>query len=218
MNFALVPIKALAWGKSRLSALLAEEARQAVSRAMLMDVLTSLRQSSAVEKIAVVSSDEALLALAKEWGAYTVDEGRPRGLNGAVNLGTDFCLQQGASSVLVLLADLPLVEPDDIDGLFRHLGGAERGVLLVPCKEGDGTNALWRVPPLVMPPCFGGPSLKAHQAAARCGNVPCRVVEIPHIAFDLDSIEDLKQFAARPSDTYTYRTLQEIGALSVCRR
>lgn len=218
MNFALVPVKALAWGKSRLSALLAEEARQAVSRAMLMDVLTCLRQSSSVDKIAVVSSDRTLLALAKESGAFPVDEGQPRGLNGAVNLGTEFCLQHGASSVLVLLADLPLVKPSDIDALFHAVDGIDKGILVVPCKEGDGTNALLRVPPQVMPPCFGGPSLEAHQVAARRGNVPYQVVEMSHIAFDLDSVDDLKQFAARPSATQTYRVLQEIGALQACLR
>ena len=213
MNFALVPVKALAWGKTRLSGLLSEGARHAVSRAMLTDVLTCLQKSSAVDKIVVVSSDATLLALAETFGAFTVDEEEPRGLNGAVSLGTNFGIEHGAAALLVLLADLPLVEPNDVDLLFQQVRDLGDGVILTPCKEGDGTNALLRVPPLVMPPCFGGPSLAAHQTRARYDNIPCRVVEVPHIAFDVDSVEDLQRFAAHPSDTQTYRVLQDVGAI-----
>jgi len=213
VNFALVPVKALAWGKSRLSALLSEEARQAVSRAMLTDVLTSLQRSSQVEKFAAVSSDATLLSLAREFGAYAIDEGQPRGLSGAVLLGTEFCVRQGATALLVLLADLPLVEPADIDFLFHQSKEIGEGVILATCREGEGTNALLRVPPLVIPPCFGGPSLAAHRAAAQREGVPFRAVDAPHIAFDIDSVEDVRQLMMRPSQTRTYRVLQELGVL-----
>ncbi len=213
MNVALVPVKALAWGKTRLSRLLSEGARHAVSRAMLTDVLTCLQKSSSVDKTVVVSSDATLLALAEAFGALAVDEEQPRGLNGAVSLGTNVSIHQGATALLVLLADLPLVEPSDVDLLFRHTKDVGKGVILTPCKEGDGTNALLRVPPLVMPPCFGGPSLVAHQTRARSENIPCRVVEVPHIAFDVDSVDDLQRFVAHPSDTQTYRVLQDVDAV-----
>ena len=39
MNFVLVPVKALAEGKTRLSIVLSETARRALSRAMLTDVV-----------------------------------------------------------------------------------------------------------------------------------------------------------------------------------
>ena len=213
MNFALVPVKALAWGKSRLSVLLTQEARQAVSRAMLTDVLACLQRSSSVEKVAVVSSDTALLSLAHEFGAYTIPEGQPRGLSGAVALGTDFCLQHGATALLVLLADLPLVEPDDVNFLFQQAEEIGQGVILATCKEREGTNALLRVPPLVIPPCFGGPSLAWHHAAAQRVGAPFRALEIPRIAFDVDSVEDLQQLLSRPSQTETYRVLKAIEIL-----
>lgn len=213
MNFALVPVKALAWGKSRLSVLLSEDARRAVSRAMLTDVLTSLRQAASVEKFVVVSSDPTLLSLAQEFGAYAVQEGQPRGLNGAVALGTDFCMQHGATALLVLLADLPLVEPDDVNFLFQQAEEIKPGVVLATCKEWEGTNALLRVPPLIIPPCFGGPSLEWHRTAAQREGVPFRALEVPRIAFDIDSVEDLQQLLSHPSKTQTYRVLQEIDVL-----
>jgi 2-phospho-L-lactate guanylyltransferase (CobY/MobA/RfbA family) len=39
------------------------------------------------------------------------------------------------------------------------------------------------------------------------------VVEVPHIAFDVDSVEDLERFVAHSSDTQTYRVLQDIEAV-----
>ena len=81
------------------------------------------------------------------------------------------------------------------------------------CKEGEGTNALLRTPPLVIPTCFGGPSLNAHQVRAREGNVACRVIEAPRIAFDIDSVEDLKLFASKPTATHTYQALQDLDVL-----
>lgn len=210
MNFALVPVKALAGGKTRLSPLLSDTARHAVSRAMLTDVLTSVLHAPTVDRVAVVTSDSTLLALARQLGAFAVDEKYPRGLNGAVNIGTEFCLRQGATALLVLLADLPLVTAEDVELLFRQMNGGPE-VILVPCKEGDGTNAVLRVPPLVIPPCFGGPSLERYQIVARREGIAYRVVEVPHIAFDLDSGADLERFAAQPSKTHTSRVLQECG-------
>jgi len=213
VNFALVPVKALAWGKSRLSALLSEDARKAVSRAMLTDVLTCLQRSSSVEKIAVVSSDDALLSLAQEFGAYTIPEGQPRGLSDAIAFGSDFCVQHGATALLVLLADLPLVEPEDVNLLFQQATEIGQGVILATCKEREGTNALLRVPPLVLPPCFGGPSLEWHREAAERVGAQFRVVEMPRLAFDIDSVEDLQQLLSRPSNTETYRVLKAIDGL-----
>ena len=218
MNFALVPVKALTWGKSRLASLLSETARHAVSQAMLTDVLTSLRQASLVDGIVVVSSDSSLLDIACQLGAYALEEEYPRGINGAVQFGSEYCCRQGATALLVLLADLPLVTAEDINFLFQQLSGAPEA-LLVPCKEGEGTNALLRVPPLISASCFGGgPSLDRHLVAARHAGITCRVIEVPRIAFDLDSIEDLERFTARPTDTQTYHTLHRLGALTLAAR
>ena len=208
MNFVLVPVKALSQGKTRLSSMLSDAARRALSRAMLKDVLTSVFQVPAVDRAVVVSSDPSLLALAHELGALTVDEGHPRGLNGATEVGTDFCLNHGATTLLVLLSDLPLITSQDIAYLFQQLSGQPE-ILLVRCKYGDGTNAFMRVPPLVMTPCFGGPSLEAHEKAARQRGIACRVIQAPSITFDLDSVEDLKQCEHKILAPHTARMLQE---------
>lgn len=212
MNFVLVPIKALDHGKSRLSPILSDDQRYRVSQAMLHDVLTQLRRAATVDRFGVVSSDVRLLDMARGLGAAAIDEGRPRGLNGAVGLGTEFCLDRGGTALLVLLSDLPLATSEDVDLLFCEASDAPE-VILVSCKEGEGTNALLRTPPHVIPTCFGGPSLVAHQLRAREDDVSCRVVDAPRLAFDIDSIDDLKRFAAEPSATHTYQVLQDMHVL-----
>jgi 2-phospho-L-lactate/phosphoenolpyruvate guanylyltransferase len=210
VNVVLVPIKALAWSKSRLSPLLSDSARHALSQAMLTDVVTSAQQAALVNRVVVVTSDPTLLALARRLGAVAVDEGYPRGINGAVTVGTDFCIAQGATALLVLLADLPLVTPAEIDSLFRQTNGRPQ-VIVVPCKEGDGTNAVLRVPPLVVPPCFvGGPSLQAYQTIAAQHGITCYVIQSPGMAFDLDSVEDLRKFGAQKTCTHTAHVLHEL--------
>jgi 2-phospho-L-lactate/phosphoenolpyruvate guanylyltransferase len=210
MNCVLVPVKALAQGKSRLSVCLSPEARHALSRAMLTDVLTSARDAAGVDRVVVVSSDPTLLQLAHQLGAETVNEGYPRGLNGAAAVGTEFCLQLGATAVLILLADLPLVTANDVELIFRQINGGPQ-LVVVPCKEGEGTNALLRVPPEVVPTRFGGPSLEAHRNVAREYHIACQTIEIPHIAFDIDSSEDLRWFASQLQSTQTRRVLQDLG-------
>lgn len=162
-----------------------------------------------VDGVAVVSSDAELLALARELGAFAVDEEYPRGLNGAVTVGTDFCLRQGATTLLVLLADLPLVTKEDVELLFHYVDQGPQ-VILVPCKEGEGTNAILRVPPLTIPTRFGGPSLVGHQQVAQQQAIPCHVVDVPRIAFDLDSIDDLHWLMTQPCSTHTARVMREL--------
>jgi 2-phospho-L-lactate guanylyltransferase len=208
MNCVLVPVKALAQGKTRLSQRLSPEERHALSRAMLTDVVVNTRNATAVDRIVVVSSDPVLLQLARQLGVDAVDEVYPRGLNGAVAVGTEFCLQLGATAVLVLLADLPLVTTQDISRIFEKMNGRPQ-IIIVPCKEGDGTNALLRTPPEVVPTRFGGPSLEGHQQVARQYNIPCQVVNIPRIAFDVDSIEDLRWLTSQSVGGATSQVLRK---------
>jgi len=71
-----------------------------------------------------------------------------------------------------------------------------------------------RVPPEVVPTRFGGPSLEAHRKVAREYRIAFQTVELPHIAFDIDSSEDLRWFASQQQATQTLRVLQEFGVFA----
>jgi 2-phospho-L-lactate guanylyltransferase len=205
VKVALLPAKPLALAKTRLAPLLTDADRARVAAAMYTDVLHALATADAIEAVVVVTADPTLAGHARRVGAIVVDEGAPRGLNGAVMLGTDAAVRLGATSVLVVLSDVPLVQPGDIDDLLRR--NPLQGARVVPSKEGTGTNAMLRTPPTVFPSRFGGRSLERHVAAAEHAGIPCTVVRNARLELDLDTPEDLRMFAGAPSDTETYREL-----------
>ncbi len=209
MNVALLPAKPLPLAKTRLGSVLAAPDRMRLAAAMFTDVLHALSAASALDAVVVVTADPTLAAYARDAGAVLVDEGAPRGLNGAVNLGTEAAARLGATSLLVVLSDVPLVEGADVDELVRR--APSRGALVVPSKEGTGTNAMLRRPPRVFAPCFGGRSLEQHVAVAERAGLACEIVRNARLEFDLDTPEDLRAFAARASATETYREILRHG-------
>jgi 2-phospho-L-lactate guanylyltransferase len=211
-------MKPLAAAKSRLSRVLADADRQALSFAMFHDVLDCLLRAPAIDAVFVVTADRRLLDLAARRRAIGVDEKSPRGLNGAVALGTARALAEGAASALVVLSDLPFVTTDEIDAIYANLP-AGRHVRLVRSHEGLGTNALLRQPADVISTRFGGRSFQDHLAAAADAEVPSSVADLPGLSFDVDTFEDLERFAAAPlavgssksRPTRTYAEARKIG-------
>jgi 2-phospho-L-lactate/phosphoenolpyruvate guanylyltransferase len=209
MRFGLLPAKSLQAAKTRLAPALTEDERRAVTVAMFEDVLEALRGATALDALAVVSSDSTLLGIAERSTAITIDEQEPRGLNGAVLTGTARCVELGATSVLVVLSDLPLVTSRDLDSLVARLP-ADPVVRLVRSHEGLGTNALLRQPPNSIPTRFGGRSFDGHLAVARAAGIPWEERELPAIAFDVDTVEDLERIRRLGSSNRTFAVAEQI--------
>jgi 2-phospho-L-lactate guanylyltransferase len=213
VKVALLPAKPPSLAKTRLAAVLDDRDRMAIATAMFGDVLHALRTTADLDAIIVITADQGLTTRARNEGAIVVDEGAPRGLNGAVTLGTETAVRLGADTVLVVLSDVPLIAPADVGELLGR--APARGALVVPCKDGTGTNAILRRPPTVFPSCFGGRSLERHVTAAERASIACAIVRNTRIAFDLDTPEDLRAFATHESATETYREIvrRRVGAL-----
>ena len=212
MRFAVLPTKPLAAAKSRLATHLGDADRSALCYAMFHDVLECLCRAQYVDAIAVVTADRRLLEVSSRMGAHAIDEGTPRGLNAAAALGTKHCLDHGATSVLIVLSDLPLVTVDEVDSLFVDLP-AEPHVRLARSHEGLGTNALLRTPPTAISTRFGGRSFQDHVAAAADANVTCTTVDLPGLSFDIDTIEDLSELRRIVRPTRTLYEARKIGLL-----
>jgi 2-phospho-L-lactate guanylyltransferase len=210
MRFALLPMKPLAAAKSRLASALTASERRAVSFAMFHDVLEALLRARRVDAVAVITADRRLLDLALRMRVLAIDEKSPRGLNAAAALGTERCLAEGASSVLIVLSDLPFVTSDEIDALYDQLPPAPH-VRLVRSHEGLGTNALLRSPPAVISTRFGGRSFQDHVTAATEAEVSYSSFDLPGLSFDVDTFEDLQEFALRARPTRTFAEAQKIG-------
>ena len=214
MRAVLIAAKQLAFAKTRLApALPAAAERSALAEAMYRDVLSAALSARMPAMVAVVTSDPALIALARAGGALVLDEEFPRGLNVAVRLGTEFLINRGATTVCTVLSDIPLVTGEDIDASFAAMPTGGPGAVLVPSADWSGTNMMTRTPPDVIPTRFGRMSLARHVDDCRARGVPCEVVQMARVAIDLDVPHDLIEFVRMPSMTHTFGQLTRLGMI-----
>ena len=76
--WAIVPVKPLRRGKSRLAGTLTEDERTELNRALLQHTLETLSELKEVDGVLVVSRDPNALTIARNHGARTVQEdGQP---------------------------------------------------------------------------------------------------------------------------------------------
>lgn len=210
MRSILIAAKQLEFAKTRLAPVLPPGERRALAEAMFRDVLAAALGATAAGRVAVVTSDAGLLAMARAAGAVPIDEEFPRGLNVAVALGTSALIAEGAQTVCTLLSDIPLIVAEDIDAVFAAMPGV-RGAVLVPSRDFSGTNIICRSPAGVVPTRFGRLSLVRHLDDCRSAAVPARVLRLARPALDLDVIADLAEFERAGSATHTQNQLARLG-------
>lgn len=189
--WAIVPIKPLRRGKSRLSGILNEEERTLLNYSMLGNTLRILSQVPDIDQILVVSRDPAALALAREFGARTVQEDGNPGLNTALNRATVVAQFYSASGVLILPADLPLITVNDLQEFIGKVSQPPE-IVIAPDRRMEGTNALLVSPPGIIKYQFGVNSFKFHTHQARAKGIHVEICQLATFGLDLDLPEDLE--------------------------
>jgi len=207
MISAIIPVKALPQAKSRLGALLSAAERRALVLAMLGDVLTAVGAASSIDHIGVISADPAVLMLAAQRGAEALPD-QAHDLNTALTQAAAHYAARGAAAVLALPADIPLVQPQAIDGMIATQTAA-RGMVIAPSRDG-GTNALLVWPPLALPFLFGVGSQARHLAAAHERGLAVHEFRTPGMELDVDRPDDLLLLAESDGETETQRLLREL--------
>lgn len=191
---ALIPVKGLAAGKSRLTPPYTAEARAALIRAMLARVVAAARESGRLARVTVISPDREMLAFAASCGAAVLVQ-RSAGLNPALDEGRADAVARGADAVLALHADLPRLTGAEIAALCARLP-APPAAVLAPDQSGTGTNALLLAPPDALPFHFGAGSFARHRAAAEARGLSYAIARTPGIAEDVDTPDDVARFVA----------------------
>jgi 2-phospho-L-lactate/phosphoenolpyruvate guanylyltransferase len=189
----LVPVKNLVNAKQRLSAVLSPEERGELARAMCEDVLHTVSRWLGRPEVAVVTSDPFAAALAARFDFQVIADELNPGETGAIEMATAVCRERGATSTLVIPADIPLIDEAELQMIMDSATSA--GAVLVPDAAGRGTNAALRAPADLFPLHFGNDSFLPHLAAARATGLRCVVLELPGIARDVDRPEDLQALA-----------------------
>ena len=189
--WAIVPIKPMRLGKSRLATVLSEEERAALNRQLLARTVETLKSVPELEQVLVVSRDTAALALARKHGARTVLEDDESHLNMALARATFVARRFNTHGILVLPADLPLLRAEDVRALLEA-ARQPPAIVIVPDRKREGTNALVITPPGLISYHFGPGSFRRHCDLAREAGARLEVLELPSLAIDLDWPEDLK--------------------------
>jgi 2-phospho-L-lactate guanylyltransferase len=189
--WAIVPVKPLRRGKSRLAGLLTEEQRTRLNRYLLEHTLTILNQISEIEHTLVVSRDPAALALTRSMGGRTVlEDGAPQ-FNTALQRATLLAQGQGARGVLILPADLPLVEPSDLKALLLQ-GNKPPVIVIASDRRQDGTNGLYINPAGLIEYGYGPGSFQRHCTRASFAGARLEIFQSVRFGLDLDLPEDLE--------------------------
>lgn len=205
--WAVIPVKRLSEGKSSLGAVFDSEQRQRLVLAMLADVLNAVSQAPSISGAAVVSPDEKVLGFARQHGAVGVAEPGLE-LNAALKLAIDHVVGLGATSVLILPGDLPLLKGVDVENLTA-MATAQRDVVIAPSKA-KGTNALLIRPPDIIALKFGGESFPPHVSEAIQVGVKPRIYRSQTVATDIDAPEDLIKVETLGLGTRTHDFLRSI--------
>jgi 2-phospho-L-lactate guanylyltransferase len=188
--WAIVPVKPLRRGKSRLASALSEDERTQLNQFLLEHTLTTLADIEEVEQVLVISRDPAALSVAREHGARTVREhGAPK-LNTALQRATVVAQVYATRGVMVLPADLPLLTREDIQAVIERAKDPPV-VVIAPDRHGSGTNALLISPSGLIEYDFGENSFKRHCERAKAAGARLEVLQLPSLALDLDLPEDL---------------------------
>ena len=212
MTAILLPIKNLDDAKQRQGSVLSRQQRSRLVWAMLIDMSKALNESTLADTVVVVTGDARVMQHAHRQGWEVVKENNQVSESDSVDRASMLLRKRGLDSVLRLPGDIPLLRARDVDSLMKEKIGSP-GALLVPSRDGSGTNALYRSPPDVFPSHFGQNSVERHMAEARRVGVNLRLVENMRVALDLDDPVDLFDFWRIGQGTFTWKVIDEFGLM-----
>ena len=189
--WAIVPVKPLRRGKSRLAGTLSEDERAELNRILLQHTIHTLTDLKEIEEVLVVSRDSSALALARDLGARTVQEDGAPTLNTALKRATVVAQVYASRGVLIVPADLPLLNREDVTALLARSANPPV-VVIAPDRHQKGTNALLLSPADIIEYDFGEGSFERHCDRAKKAGARLEIVNLPSLELDLDLPEDLE--------------------------
>jgi len=235
MIAALLPVKTFTRSKERLAGFLTPAERAALARTMFEDVLAALREAlsagsptpgvpstfpcagvvagaapvgmesigQGLDCLLVATAEPYVLSRCRDLHIPCLEESEQRSHSDSVDLATGWAMNLGATSLLSLPIDTPAVTGAEILALLElH---RRFPVVIVPSADGRGTNALLRTPPDAIRPHFGPESCRLHVQEAESKGLSCLVFPSPGLGSDIDTPEDLQDFALtqKPCRTVT---------------
>jgi 2-phospho-L-lactate/phosphoenolpyruvate guanylyltransferase len=217
MRALLLPVKDLRNAKQRLDGVLTPDQRFALAHAMLADTIAAMRGVGMADEIFVVTNYEPAMRAASENNWRVLREAQQISESFSVDAASRQLESLGFTAVLRIPLDLPLIRSSDIDELLAIHAGSP-SVVIVPSRDGSGTNAILRTPPTLFPSHFGSGSFAKHCAEAEraCAKIERR--RNPRLEMDVDDEADLRELLKHDlTGTATGAFLAETGLTAKLR-
>ncbi len=209
MRYILIPVKDLSHAKQRLASLMTQEERTRLAWAMLEGTFAAAARARNADRIAVVTLYQPVITLAESYGMEVIIEAEQISESVSVDFGSREAQKRGATSVLRLPIDLPLITTADIEAILAH-NLPSPSTVIVPSRDYNGTNAILRTPADLFPSHFGPGSLVKHLDAAKRAQAQCKVIHLPRIALDIDDPDDVAVLMEQGGGSPTYELLAEM--------
>ncbi|HWP43911.1 MAG TPA: 2-phospho-L-lactate guanylyltransferase [Blastocatellia bacterium] len=210
MKAVLIPVKDPSRGKTRLARLLSPEERRQLAWAMFEDVCRAVKPAAAPDRVVVVTSFAPAIELARSLEWEVIIEQSQLSESASVDRASRLLKARGFDLVMRLPADVPLVRTEDIDELLS-VELRPPAALLVPSREGTGTNAIIRTPPDLFPSRFGPGSLALHTEEAARAGAECIIKHNPQIALDIDEPSDIEALMRSGHGTRAFDLLSRMN-------
>src|SRR6185503_19063746 len=206
MKALLIPIKDPANAKTRLAQTLSPDERRLLAWAMFEDVSRAAARATKPDRVVIATSYRPAIERAERLGWDVLVEQSQQSESLSVDWASRVLAERGFDLVMRLPADLPLVQAEDIDELLSKELRAP-SALIVPSREGTGTNAIIRTPPALFASRFGPNSLALHKEEAARAGIECVIVHNPRIALDIDEPADLELLIESGRGTQAFAAL-----------
>jgi len=207
----LLPVKDLHNAKQRLVGILSPDERFALAHAMLADTIRAMRGVRRVDRVFIVTNYEPAMQAARENGWQILSEDRQISESISVDDASHRIESLGFAAVLRIPLDLPLIQSRDIDELLA-IECAAPAVVIVPSRDGTGTNAILRTPPTLFPSHFGSGSFAEHCREADAGRAQIHHRRNARLEMDVDDEADLRALLRHDlTGTHTGAFLHESG-------
>ena len=206
MKTVLLPVKDFKDAKQRLVPALDALTRAGLARAMLLDVLNVLRRARTPQRVVVFTASLEVIQMAKVFGFEVVLEPSVDGHSAAVNRMVAE-LSANSSRILSIAGDLPRLLPTEVD---FALEASSEPITFLPSRDWTGTNGVLFIPPARITMEYGLGSFRRHLSKAAAAGIRSDVIDLPGIAFDIDTPEDLQAFLDDPrKDSETWQYLRQ---------
>lgn len=187
---AVIPMKSLHSAKSRLSNILTAQQRKNLAMYLLDATIKEIKKSCIISEIIIVSNDKTVKNYSCLNNLKFIKDSE-EGVNKAVILADNYCIDNGINANIVIPHDLPFISAKEIDEICTMSNKYHKCIIICPSKRFDGTNILFRKPPDVIKTHYDDNSYMNHLKEAYKFKIPIESLDIVKLRFDLDTKEDL---------------------------